>query len=141
MKIGELAKATGLTASRIRFYESSGLIGVVRRLPNGYRDYSVDAVWILEIITTAQKAGFSLEEIRRLLPSGTKGWDHGDLVDMLQFKVNEISQLQERLKKNKAMLRSAITGIKNRPMNMDCAERTAWILKRLRKSGIFAEGE
>jgi DNA-binding transcriptional MerR regulator len=29
MKIGELAKLSGLTASRIRFYEASGLIQAV----------------------------------------------------------------------------------------------------------------
>lgn len=48
MKIGELAKRSGLTASRIRFYEAAGLITAVERQSNGYRDYSPDAVWMLE---------------------------------------------------------------------------------------------
>ena len=39
MKIGELARRTGLTASRIRFYESLGLLPMVDRMPNGYRHY------------------------------------------------------------------------------------------------------
>lgn len=38
MKIGELARRTGLAASRIRFYEEAGLL-VVQRQANGYRDY------------------------------------------------------------------------------------------------------
>jgi DNA-binding transcriptional MerR regulator len=31
MQIGELAKRSGLNASRIRFYEAQGLISVARR--------------------------------------------------------------------------------------------------------------
>jgi len=53
-----------LTASRIRFYEASGLISVVERGANNYREYTPDAVLLLEIITSAQNAGFSLQEIR-----------------------------------------------------------------------------
>lgn len=58
MKIGELAKLTGLATSRIRFYEASGLIRSQRKA-NGYRDYAADTVWILELVTGAQGAGFS----------------------------------------------------------------------------------
>lgn len=37
MKIGELAERTGLNPSRIRFYESIGLLKMVGRQANGYR--------------------------------------------------------------------------------------------------------
>jgi DNA-binding transcriptional MerR regulator len=43
MRIGELAKRSGLTASRIRFYEAKGLVSVTRRT-NGYRAYSAEAL-------------------------------------------------------------------------------------------------
>jgi DNA-binding transcriptional MerR regulator len=69
MRIGELAQRSGLTASRIRFYETSGLIDAVERNANGYREYTAEAVVTLDIITEAQKAGFSLQEIRSLLPT------------------------------------------------------------------------
>jgi DNA-binding transcriptional MerR regulator len=75
MKIGELSKLTGLTASRIRFYEKSGVIQPVARKANGYRDYPHEAAWILEIIDRAQRAGFSLEQAR-LLPIGDGSWRH-----------------------------------------------------------------
>ncbi|MBG4690877.1 MerR family DNA-binding transcriptional regulator, partial [Pseudomonas aeruginosa] len=58
MKIGELAKLTGLATSRIRFYEASGLIRSQRKA-NGYRDYAADTVWILELVTRAPGAGLS----------------------------------------------------------------------------------
>ncbi|MBI8747336.1 MerR family DNA-binding transcriptional regulator, partial [Pseudomonas aeruginosa] len=58
MKIGELAKLTGLATSRIRFYEASGLIRSQRKA-NGYRDYAADTVWILELVTGAPGARVS----------------------------------------------------------------------------------
>ncbi len=67
MKIGELAGRSGLAPSRIRFYEASGLISAQRQA-NGYRRYTEQALQTLSIISCAQHAGFSLEEIRRLLP-------------------------------------------------------------------------
>ncbi|MCV4018468.1 MerR family DNA-binding transcriptional regulator, partial [Pseudomonas aeruginosa] len=62
MKIGELAKLTGLATSRIRFYEASGLIRSQRKA-NGYRDYAADTVWILELVTGAPRAGVDPGEV------------------------------------------------------------------------------
>lgn len=50
MRIGELAKVTGITPSRIRFYESEGLITPPPRQGNGYRNYSADVADLLKII-------------------------------------------------------------------------------------------
>ncbi|WP_313026789.1 MerR family transcriptional regulator [Pseudomonas lopnurensis] len=135
MKIGELAKLSGLAASRIRFYESSGLIKPVERKANGYRDYGPEAVWILEIITGAQNAGFSLEEIRNLLPASADAWQHGELLDSLKRKVSEIEVLQKRLEQNKAQLLAVIEGIETKPEGMRCAENTQRLLNRFREDG------
>ncbi|MBN3815794.1 MerR family transcriptional regulator [Paraburkholderia sp. Se-20369] len=138
MKIGELAKLSGLTASRIRFYEAEGLITAVERRTNGYRDYSDDAVWMLEIISGAQRAGFSLEQIRHLLPVGDGSWQHDGLVEALERKVAEIDAMQKRLKENKAQLLVAIDSIRNRPTDLNCAERTRWVMDRLRDRGVVS---
>ena len=61
MKIGELAAATGLAPSAIRFYEQSGLLPAAQREANGYRSYSADAVERLRYIQLAQALGFTLE--------------------------------------------------------------------------------
>ncbi len=136
MKIGELAKLSGLTASRIRFYEAEGLIAAVDRKANGYRDYAPEAVWILEIIASAQSAGFSLEQIRHLLPMGSGNWQHDALLDALKRKVTEIEDMQTRLKQNRAHLLAAIKNIENRPQDMKCSEGTQWVLDRLREEGV-----
>jgi DNA-binding transcriptional MerR regulator len=136
MKIGELAKRSGLTASRIRFYESVGLIHAVERQANGYRDYGPQALWILEIIASAQSAGFSLDEIRHLLPVASNTWQHGELLEGLKRKVGEIEALQKRLEHNKAQLQLAIDSIENGPAGLACSDRTQWVLQRLREKGM-----
>ncbi|KVS29377.1 MerR family transcriptional regulator [Burkholderia cepacia] len=136
MRIGELAKFSGLTASRIRFYEAEGLLTAVERGTNGYRDYGEDAVWMLEIIAGAQRAGFSLEQIRHLLPVKAGNWQHDGLVAALERKVVEIEAMQKRLKENKAQLLVAIDSIRNRPTELNCSERTRWVMDRLRKPAV-----
>lgn len=70
MKIGDVARAAGVTASRIRFYEAEGVIAPADRTANGYRDYPPAAVALIVFIERAQKLGFSLKEIRAGSPSG-----------------------------------------------------------------------
>jgi DNA-binding transcriptional MerR regulator len=135
MKIGELAQRTGLTASRIRFYEKSGLLSAVERRENGYRQYGPEALWMLEIIASAQSAGFSLDEIRSLLPDSQSTWQHDALMESLQRKVADIELLQQRLAQNKARLLVAIDTMKNRPGDMACADRPQWVLDQLRAAG------
>jgi DNA-binding transcriptional MerR regulator len=85
MQIGELAKRSGLTASRIRFDEAKGLISVTRRT-NGYRANSAEALVALNIITSAQDAGFTLGEIRRLMSGDRSGCRDGALFGALRKK-------------------------------------------------------
>ena len=132
MKIGDLARQSGLTASRIRFYEASGLIQAVERRANGYRDYPPEALAILDIIASAQNAGFTLDEIRHLLPVASRGgWHHEELVDAIQRKIAEIEGMQQRLSATKKQLASALNSIRNRPQDISCADRATWVLERL----------
>ncbi len=133
MKIGELAKISGLTTSRIRFYEASGLIKSVARKANGYRDYAPETEWILQIITGAQAAGFSLDEVRQLLPTGADDWRPEEMLVGLKRKVAEIEVLQQRLAHNKAQLLQVIEGIESKPENVGCADNAQLLLKRMRK--------
>lgn len=67
MKIGELAKATGLTTKTIRFYEAEGLLPAPARTPSGYRAYRVDEVERLDFIRKAKRIGMTLGEIKGIL--------------------------------------------------------------------------
>lgn len=132
MKIGELAKRSGLTASRIRFYESEGLLETAVRQANGYREYSADALTALEIIAHAQKAGFTLGEIRSLLPSAHSALDHVKLANALEQKVADIEALQRRLSQNKRQLLALISDIRSRPDGLDCAANAKRLLGRMK---------
>jgi DNA-binding transcriptional MerR regulator len=131
MNIGELAKRTGMTNSRIRFYESAGLLKTVDRRPNGYRTYPPEAVLVLKLITTAQKAGFTLDEIRTLLPPGLDRWEHDALIEALRRKVADIEALEVRLAQSKAQLVALINDIEAKPGDIDCAANARRVLSRM----------
>lgn len=131
MKIGELAERTGLTPSRIRFYERIGLLTLVEREANGYRTYPPEAVTALDLITTAQKADFSLDEIRTLIPSDFAQWQCGALLDALCRKVQDIEALEARLAHSKAHVIALIAGIGAKPDTVDCATNAKSLLSRL----------
>lgn len=135
MKIGELARRTGLAASRIRFYEDAGLL-VVPRQANGYRDYPEQAVLLLELITGAQRAGFNLEEIRALLPPDMGQWQHEALIALLQQKVTDIEALQRRLEQSRAHLLALIADIQARPEGIDCAANSRRVLDRVQRGEL-----
>jgi len=63
--IGELARRTGVRTSALRFYEESGILEPSGRV-GGRRRYSEDAVRLVEVVRFAQRAGFTLAEIRTL---------------------------------------------------------------------------
>jgi MerR family transcriptional regulator, copper efflux regulator len=69
MRIGELAVATGLTPSRIRFYEERGILPPAARRENGYRDYPQSAIAVLRFIDQGQALGFTLAELSGALPT------------------------------------------------------------------------
>ncbi|WP_175923825.1 MerR family transcriptional regulator [Burkholderia latens] len=131
MKIGELARASGIAASRIRFYEASGLLEPARRQANGYREYGPEALTRLAIIDRAQHAGFALDEIRAVLPPDLGAWPRDELLAALRHKVDEILLLEQRLAQNRRHLEVLIDEIANKPAGEDCAGAAQRMLDKL----------
>ncbi|MEL6579725.1 MAG: heavy metal-responsive transcriptional regulator [Cyanobacteria bacterium J06621_12] len=96
LKIGELAKQTGLAVGTLRYYSDLGLLQPVTREKNGYRYYSQDAGQQVEFIKKSQALGFTLEEIRQILDVRDRGEKPCNLVQsLLNSKIEKI-QVQIR---------------------------------------------
>ena len=67
MKIGELARATGVNAETIRFYEREGVLKQPARTASNYRVYGTDHLAHLKFIRAARDLGFSMNQVRALL--------------------------------------------------------------------------
>jgi DNA-binding transcriptional MerR regulator len=67
LKIGEVAKATGLSVDAIRFYQRERLVRQTARTDGGFRLFGPGDIQTLRFIRQAQELGFSLSDIRQLL--------------------------------------------------------------------------
>ena len=66
LRIGDVAKRTGLTLRTIRYYEELGLLESVKRLDGGVRIYTNDDVRRLRFIQRLKVLGLSLQEMLEL---------------------------------------------------------------------------
>ena len=67
MNISQAARASGLSAKTIRYYEDIGLTSTAARGDNGYRSYNERALGELRFVHRAREVGFSVEECRELV--------------------------------------------------------------------------
>lgn len=112
MRIGQLAKRLGVATSKIRFYESAGLMGAIQRQENGFRRYDEQSVLRLSFIRDAQRAGLDLDSIRQLigresaLPKSERA--QRTLLKELQGRLAAVDGLQQQLKRQKIELQAVI---------------------------------
>ncbi|GAA0794455.1 hypothetical protein Sya03_32530 [Spirilliplanes yamanashiensis] len=66
--IGEMARATGLTASALRFYDSAGVLVPARVDPvTGYRHYADEQLKPARVLASLRRVGMPLAEVVRVL--------------------------------------------------------------------------
>ena len=101
MNIGEAAKACGVSAKMIRYYEEIGLIPQSSRSPSGYRKYGQSDVYTLAFIQRARELGFSTNEIQKLLAL----WADPDRSssEVRALTLGHIASLDEKIVKLRAM--------------------------------------
>ncbi|WP_250656962.1 helix-turn-helix domain-containing protein [Alkalimarinus coralli] len=100
MDIGDVAKASGLPPSTLRYYEEKGLIQSTGR--NGLRrTYKASIIETLALISLGRNAGFSLEEIKTIFTPKRPEIDRTALIEKaeeLDEKINELAAIRDGLR-------------------------------------------
>ena len=101
MNIGEAAKASGVSAKMIRYYESTGLIPTAGRTGSGYRVYSETEVQMLRFIRRSRDLGFPVEKIEELLALWRDRSRHS--ADVKRLAQEQIDGLERKIAEMQAM--------------------------------------
>ncbi len=88
LKVGEVARLTGLSVKTLHHYEERGLAEPGGRTESGYRLYGEEEVGRLKFIKRAKLLGLSLEEIRELV-SLAAGCNRGEIMPRLEKVLEE----------------------------------------------------
>jgi DNA-binding transcriptional MerR regulator len=138
MKIGEIAQRTQIPASCIRYYERKGLLPPARRRGNGYRDYPPEVFETLLLIKAAQRRGFSLAELRSVLPGPGNHWPSQALMlKALRAKQAQLSRQLALLKQSQAQLDWLCRLVARRPRAMPREDHIRQVISRLKTKGIL----
>lgn len=73
MRIGEVARASGVSPDTIRHYERRGLLPRAPRSVSGYRQFGNDALRRVRITRAALSIGFTVEELSRIFQERDRG--------------------------------------------------------------------
>jgi len=102
MNIGEAAKASGVSAKMIRYYESIGLIPAAGRTGSGYRVYAPTEVQMLRFIRRSRDLGFPVEKIEELLALWRDRTRQS--ADVKRLATEQIDGLERKVREMQAMI-------------------------------------
>ena len=122
MRIGELARQTGVSPQSIRFYERRRLLRPPARTPSGYRIYDEEDAEIVGAIKEYQELGFTLREIRQFL-------------DLHRSNGPKTSKRSKNLKSAAAIVREKLREIDEKMRMLDRLRRDL-----TRMLGLFENG-
>ncbi len=92
LRTGEVARRAGVNVQTLRYYERRGLIAAPHRSIGGHRSYPADTVALLGTIKTAQRLGFTLDEVAELLDTSRRRHRPPDLRARARDKLAEVEQ-------------------------------------------------
>src|SRR5262245_1851344 len=95
LKVGELAKRTGLTIRTLHHYDEIGLLAPSGRTESGHRLYTADDVARLQQILSLRQLGFALEQVKDCLDR--PGFSPLEVIALHVARLKEQIQFQREL--------------------------------------------
>lgn len=112
LQIGEISKRADVSVDTVRYYEKRKLIHSVSRTYGGFRLFKPHTVEQIKFIKQAQDFGFSLDEIKGLLGSGSAE-ECQKVRDLLQQKISEVDEQIKKMKSFKKTLSNHLKACDN----------------------------
>lgn len=107
LTIGQVAKASGVAAKTIRYYEQIGVLPAPSRAASGYRLYDQPGVDRLRFIRRARSLGLPLRQLKTLMTTLNSGPPHalrprlralvGGQLDAVKKEIAELELLRQQL--------------------------------------------
>ncbi len=101
MNIGEAAKASGVSAKMLRYYESIGLVPRPARTTAGYRTYTEADVGTLRFIRRARDFGLPMDRVKLLV--GLWQDKHRPSREVKDIAMRQIADLEAKINELVAM--------------------------------------
>ena len=73
LTIGEVSEKTGLSISKLRYYDEHGLIPNLKRSSSGLRKFSIENLEAITIIVCLKTSGMQLKEIKEFMKWCSQG--------------------------------------------------------------------
>lgn len=140
LTIGQVAEAANVNLETVKYYEKRELLPKPARSESGYRLYSKSTVEDIRLIKSAQDIGFTLNEIKQLLPL-IKQESYFPAEEMQAHAVAKIAEINEkitRLVSFKSLLEQAVEC----PVHSDPFPKpNCPVLKRIRKDDAHEQND
>ncbi len=109
LRSGELASRAGVSTDTLRYYEQKGVLAPPPRSSNGYRCYPAESLERVQVVRSALRIGFSVDELARVLRVRQSGGIPCRSVrEMASTKLRELRQRQVEIERLCQMLQAVI---------------------------------
>ncbi len=101
LTIQEVARATGLSAHTLRYYERVGLIHPISREGNSHRRYTAEDIGWIEFLTKLRATGMSIRDMQRYAELQRRGDETlAERVEMLKSLRDKVEAHMDELNEN-----------------------------------------